>query len=66
MGTEKCATTAGHIPIWDAARLQLNYCMILSWFNRSQQLCTTQPLANSPRIRMGERIRRVKVRKLVG
>ena len=37
----------------------------VSWFNPSQQLSTTQPLAPSPRGGMGERLGRVKVRKLV-
>lgn len=35
------------------------------WFNPSQQLSTTQPLAHCPG-GMGERIGRVKVRNLVG
>ena len=36
------------------------------WFNPSQQLSPTQPLAHSPLSGNGERIGRVKVRKLVG
>ena len=38
----------------------------LSWFNPSQQLSTTQLLAHSPCVGIGERLGRVKVRKLVG
>ena len=40
------------------------FCLL--WFNLSWQLSPTQLLAHSPRVGMGERIGRVKVRKLVG
>ena len=39
---------------------------LMSWFNPSQQLSTTQLLAHSPTGGMGERIGRVKVRKFMG
>jgi len=38
---------------------------MLSWFNPSQQLCTRQLLTYSHTSGLGERTRRVKVRKLV-
>ena len=38
----------------------------MSWFKPSWQLSTTQLIAHSPHGRIGERIRRVKERKLVG
>jgi len=37
-----------------------------AWFNPRQQLSTTKPLTHSPLGGVGERIGRVKVRKLVG
>ena len=36
------------------------------WFNPSWQLSTTQPLTHLPHSGIGERIRRIKVRKLMG
>ena len=41
-------------------------CGTVSWFNSSQQLSPTQPLTHLPHSGMGEKIRRVKVRKLMG
>ena len=38
----------------------------MSWFNPKQKLRTTQPLIHFHCIGMGKKIRRVKVRKLVG
>ena len=58
-------------PLWTASLLHL--CSVLGakiswvlWFNSSWQLSPTEPLAHSTPGGMGERIRRVKVRKLMG
>lgn len=43
-----------------------DYCPAVSWFKHSQQLSITQTLAHFSLGGMTERIRRIKVRKLMG